>query len=287
LSLVKATRRAVIRVLDRPAGRGLLGALATAYARRYEPGARIFHHPGTWVRQLGDDFCIDGPTFPYYTEQLQSFGRPFREVHNFADEYWFAQYQPRPGDVVLDVGAAWGRTTLPLSRRVGTGGTVLAIEAHPRSFALLQECVTLNRMSNTICVNRAVLADRGNVVIEDKEDHAANRIDTDASAHAGIRVPGDSLDAICGQHGIDTVDFMLMNIEGAERLAIQGMIGLTPKLHSACVFCHDFLADETGNEWYRTKRLVAGFLEDSGFEVTTWDADPRPYMRDCVTAVRR
>jgi FkbM family methyltransferase len=286
-SFAKASRRALIRLLDRPGGRTLLGTLATAYARRHQPGAKIFYDPGSWVRQLGDDYCIDGPTFPYYTQQLRSFGVPFREVHNFADEIWFAGYKPKPGDVVVDVGAAWGRTTQVLARRVGDDGRVLAIEAHPGTFALLEKAVALNRMTNTRCVNAAVLAEPGTVTIDDRNDHAANRIETADAEGGGILVQGDSLDNICRRHDIDAVDFMLMNIEGAERLAIRGMADLTPRLRSLCIFCHDFLADETGSEWYRTKQLVIEFLEQAGYEVITRDSDPRPYLRDCVVATRR
>jgi FkbM family methyltransferase len=49
-----------------------------------------------------------------------------------------------PGDVVIDVGAHTGDTTVPLALAVGPGGLVLALEPNPYVFACLQENAGLN-----------------------------------------------------------------------------------------------------------------------------------------------
>jgi hypothetical protein len=46
--------------------------------------------------------------------------------------------QPKPGDVVLDVGAYCGLSALTFSRAVGQEGVVITIEPDPRNFAALE-----------------------------------------------------------------------------------------------------------------------------------------------------
>lgn len=285
ISLIKRARRVVIRLLDRPGGRTLLGALATALARRNHKTARVYYQSGTWVRELDGVRLVDGPTFAYYTQQLTRFDISFRTRRVLAETIWFAAYTPGEGDTVIDLGAAWGGTTSLLSRAVGNSGTVLAIEAQPQSFEFLEKTVALNHMANTVCVNLAVLAEPGEVTIEDREDHASNRIDPERGT-GDVVVKGDSLDNICEAQGIDTVDFMLMNIEGAERLAIQGMTRLLPRLRNVCIFCHDFIANETGTEWYRTREIVLEFLRSNDFEITTFESHQHVPVRDAVVGSR-
>src|SRR5919107_5558840 len=43
-------------------------------------------------------------------------------------------FTPKQGDIVIDIGANIGRYTIISSKRVGTKGKVVAIEAHPGNF---------------------------------------------------------------------------------------------------------------------------------------------------------
>jgi FkbM family methyltransferase len=62
-----------------------------------------------------------------------------------------------PGDVFVDIGANIGYDTLLGSWRVGSTGKVVAIEALPRTFALLQRNLQINKASpNVRAINLAV-----------------------------------------------------------------------------------------------------------------------------------
>jgi hypothetical protein len=76
-----------------------------------------------------------------------------------------------------------------------------------------------------------------------------------------------------------------MNIEGAERQAIQGMGTVLANTRHVCISCHDFLADDGGPEELRTKDFVRDFLVERGFRVITRDDAPDPWTRDYVYAV--
>jgi predicted O-methyltransferase YrrM len=65
----------------------------------------------------------------------------------------------KPGDIVYDVGANIGYTTLLFSHAVGATGTVIAFEPAPRIFRLLTR--SLASMENVECLNLAVSSTEG------------------------------------------------------------------------------------------------------------------------------
>lgn len=50
----------------------------------------------------------------------------------------------RPSDTVVEIGAGLGTLTVPMARRVGTGGMVVALEPRPEAFSLLCATLVLN-----------------------------------------------------------------------------------------------------------------------------------------------
>lgn len=55
-----------------------------------------------------------------------------------------------PGDLVIDVGARTGASTLPMALAAGPRGLTLALEPHPAKYAILARNATLNRDQATI-----------------------------------------------------------------------------------------------------------------------------------------
>ncbi|MCC2649537.1 MAG: putative methyltransferase FkbM family [Nitrososphaeraceae archaeon] len=65
-------------------------------------------------------------------------------------------FTPKEGDVVIDIGAAFGFYTIIGAKRVGTNGKVVAIEALRDSFKMLNRNIKLNQLTNVISLNYAV-----------------------------------------------------------------------------------------------------------------------------------
>src|ERR671919_1293041 len=65
-------------------------------------------------------------------------------------------FTPKQGDIVVDIGAHIGLYTIISSKRVGTNGKVVAIEADPGNFEMLNRNIKLNRLANVIPLNYAV-----------------------------------------------------------------------------------------------------------------------------------
>jgi FkbM family methyltransferase len=66
------------------------------------------------------------------------------------------RFTPKQGDIVVDIGAHIGLYTIISSKRVGTNGKVVAIEADPGNFEMLNRNIKLNRLTNVIPLNYAV-----------------------------------------------------------------------------------------------------------------------------------
>lgn len=78
----------------------------------------------------------------------------YGEAHQL--EIDFLESLISPGDVVIDVGANIGIITIPLAKKVGTEGYVLALEAHSMLFYMLCGNIALNNLVQVQVSNRAV-----------------------------------------------------------------------------------------------------------------------------------
>jgi hypothetical protein len=102
----------------------------------------------------------------------------------------------------------------------------------------------------------------------------------------GINVPAGTLDRICHERGLERIALVKINIEGAERSALEGMTTVISRVRNICVACHDFKADRGEGEFFRTREFVEGFLRERGFALERRTDDPRGYVRDHVVASR-
>jgi FkbM family methyltransferase len=115
----------------------------------------------------------------------------------------------------------------------------VAIEAHPLMFRCLQEVCRLNGLSNVTALHAAVAATDHEVLISDSSNYQANTTLTER----GVPVPGRVLDSIGASLGIERIDLLKMNIEGAERAALEGMVRTIEMTRNVAIGCHDVLAD--------------------------------------------
>jgi len=238
-----------------------------------------------WIHHVDGRYFVDGDRFDYYVDLMRQWPDQARSLLGDPRDYWFHAYEPRPGDVVLDVGAGIGTDSMVFSEAVGPGGRVHAIEAHPKTYRKLLKTVEFNRLSNVAPVHAAIMHEACDVWIEDLENHVANAVSVGhGHAHLRERVQAISLDEFCDRQGIGRVDLVKMNIEGAERYAVRGMTEVLKRAKAVAIACHDFLPGR-GDE-FRTKGLILDVLSRNGFRVLTRDDDPREFVRDHVHGVR-
>jgi len=149
-----------------------------------------------------------------------------------------------PGMTVLDVGAHIGFYTRQCAELVGNSGRVIAFEPHPRTFEVLQSNV--RRFSQVTTLRMAVAEERGTAELHDylmmsasgslnydpeladlqrsqaQATDVAPRLNEGFAAQT-FSVETAPIDAVLAEHGIEQVDLVKMDIEGAEINALRGM----------------------------------------------------------------
>ena len=201
-------------------------------------------------------------------------GVPWKAAEAGTRELSFHEYQPLAGDVVVELGAEYGTDTVTLSRAVGPSGTVIAVEAHPWTCSLLSATVKANGLENVEVVNVAAVGRNGPVTLSDHGDATLSN----SLADEGVTVEGLTLDALVKRYHLPRIDLLKVNIEGAERDALDGMEASIHLVRHAVISCHDFRADAGDGDWFRTSDAVDAALAKWGFAVSTRPEDPRPWV---------
>jgi hypothetical protein len=73
------------------------------------------------------------------------------------------RFSPKEGDIVVDIGAHVGRYAIIASKRVGANGKVIAIEASPINFEMLNRNTNVNHLTNIIGLNYAAYSKETNI----------------------------------------------------------------------------------------------------------------------------
>ncbi len=135
----------------------------------------------------------------------------------------FLQEQVEPGMVVLDVGANVGFYTLLLADRVGPTGRVHAFEPDPLSFGILRRRAAGRP---NVEINQTAVGDHAGTMTlyTNRSNRADNRVHPSLGAETAeaVEVPLTTLDDYCAARGIERIDAVKMDIQGAEVSALAG-----------------------------------------------------------------
>src|ERR671918_769111 len=135
------------------------------------------------------------------------------------------RFTPKEGDIVIDIGAHIGRYTITSSKQVGNTGKVVAIEADPDNFELLKRNIALNNLTNVLPLNYAVFSTRTRMKLY--EQSASAKYNSLMLARAAktenyVEVNADTLDSILKLNGINQVNWIKIDVEGAEFEVLKG-----------------------------------------------------------------
>ena len=133
-----------------------------------------------------------------------------------------------PGMTVVDVGANDGLYSVFVARRVGPSGRVLAVEPSSRERANLARNVERNKLSNVTVWPSALgaVAGQANLKIAHGLHAGHNTLGTfaydDVLAVDSELVAVETLDDVVQRHALARVDFIKIDVEGAEVGVLQG-----------------------------------------------------------------
>lgn len=173
------------------------------------------------------------------------------------------------GMTVLDIGAHHGFYTLLASLRVGPRGRVVAFEPSPRERRLLWQHLRLNRCRN-VSVESFALGSQPTeaelFLVEGRETGCNSlRPPSVNELTRAIRVPVQTLDNFLRQGGIGHVDFIKMDVEGAELEVLRGATELLNGRERPVILC-EVQGIRTLPWGYAAEEIVV-FLRQFGF---TW-----------------
>jgi FkbM family methyltransferase len=168
------------------------------------------------------------------------------------------QFHPRQGDIVVDVGAHIGKYTIIASKRVGANGKVIAIEAHPGNYEMLNRNIKLNGLTNVIPLNYAVYSKETKIKLflpAEKSNHTVYNTLIPTRAKDGenfVEVNANTLDNLLQKNGIiqEQVNWIKIDVEGAEFEVLKGATSVLSKSKDICLLIeiHNI---EDGKNLYR------------------------------------
>jgi FkbM family methyltransferase len=138
----------------------------------------------------------------------------------------------KPGQVWLDIGANIGYFTVILARAVGASGKVYAFEPNPEVAKLIRASLELNQLRNVILTEAATsdsagemvlripLNSKGGVPVTGRASLVKHR---DIVESYDLKTEVMTLDHFIALQKIEKIDFMKIDIEGAEIMAFRGM----------------------------------------------------------------
>jgi FkbM family methyltransferase len=172
-------------------------------------------------------------------------------------------FRAQPGQTVLDIGANIGFYTLRQATAVCSAGRVYAFEPNPRAFELLTRNVRANALDWVTCVPKAVSRNQetARLWLSPRWSSTASLFhDARRTGEDGISVSSITLDEFVEEHGIERIDILKMDTEGAEAIIVEG--GLRSALPAT---------DRVVMESHRTRARVTELLAPLGFHVTLDD----------------
>lgn len=189
------------------------------------------------------------------------------EIVNADIELFTENYQPQQGNLVFDVGAGVGTSTMNFSRMVGRRGRVIAFEPDTDSYRRLTKLKKLFGMRNTIIYNLGLFDHTTTLTLyKDNEIGSRNSIYIQ-NLPGKQQIEVTTLENFIVTHNIQHIDYIKMNIEGAEYSALKGLGKYFENVNHFVVACHDFIEiDEL-----RTLKNVIDIFEQKNFTTKQHD----------------
>lgn len=179
----------------------------------------------------------------------------------------------QPGSVVLDIGAHVGYSAVLFAEWVGASGHVYCFEPLPPHAEQIAENMRLNDYQKRVSIIRkAASGEIGTASFH----YSMNQNTGIGSLRVGrghnhiLQVETVALDAWRAANGIRQVDFLKLDVEGAEALVLEGMAeGLS--LHEYSILLVELHASELP-KFGSSVELVLSKIKEYGYRILYWES---------------
>lgn len=165
------------------------------------------------------------------------------DVH-MLDEIWafrkydYFGYRVQPGDVVVDIGGHIGIFATYAAAVCGAS-RVIVFEPFPENFELLVRNVEENGLTSVTCVNEAVGGKRGRLPLRVDPTNSGGHSLTSGLDGAIIEVQCCTLGDIFDRFGLDRIDYLKMDCEGAEYQILDASADLLERIGRISMEYHE------------------------------------------------
>jgi FkbM family methyltransferase len=179
------------------------------------------------------------------------------------EEDIYGRFSPKEGDIVIDIGAAFGFYTIISSKRVGKNGKVLSIEASPAIFDMLNRNMKLNKLYNILTLNYAVYSKQTKIKLYSTYSILTER--SEKNTEKFVEVNADTLDNLLLQNKInyEDVNWIKIDVEGAEFEVLKGATNILSKSKDIALLIEIHNIEE-GKNFYKE---IIDFLENLNFKI--------------------
>jgi FkbM family methyltransferase len=167
-----------------------------------------------------------------------------------------------PGFVFIDIGANAGAYTLFVAQRVGAGGRIVAVEPHPTARARLLCNLALNGIG-WVSVAAVALAEEAGTSLLFVNDRNIGSSSLDGAREPGIekrhlQVPCQTLLGLVAQEGLERIDAVKIDVEGAEDRVLVAFFSAAP----SALWPRLLLIEDNRGAWQQD---LPGTLERCGY----------------------
>lgn len=172
-------------------------------------------------------------------------------------------FTPAPGQTILDIGANVGEFS---QHCLWHGASIIAIEADRKVYDILNR--NLVGQANARALNCAVAATNGQMTFYSSVEKADSSLVRPDVVDEEYQIEALTMARLVEREGIDRIDLIKCDAEGAEPEVIQGAIPILSRVHKIAIDCG---AERQGEA---TDDVVGQMLKDAGFEVRIGDVEP-------------
>jgi len=182
-------------------------------------------------------------------------------------ERTFAENFVRPGATVLDIGAHHGYYTLLFSKKAGPEGKVIAFEPSARERRRLALHLRINWCKNVAIEDCALgeAEETEQLYLADPSESGCNSLRRpDVSKRTEfVSIRTRRLDGVLRERGVEHVDFIKMDVEGAELSVLKGAAELLHRRPRPVILAE--VQDIRTKPWGYPAREIIRFLSAAGY----------------------
>jgi len=191
---------------------------------------------------------------------------------------------------VVDIGANIGLHTIPLSKKVGSHGKIIAFEPDPDNYHLLLKNISLNDLKNVTTHNIGLSNKAGDALLFQSTVNRGglsiceNNIDKQENQPEPVKIELSTADTFLTEC-VHEISLIKIDVEGAEPLVIEGMLE-TLKKNTKAVIVFEFSPAYIKNFGVQPSEFLSSLIQNR-YELSIVDENSESIMLSNVDEIIR